>query len=78
MVKRVASLGLWFIAVGWGLNLFAAVAGVSQVPGLAFAAAVAAFVGLDPLHLFWPVARPTAPRRVEFETAAGKGALVTR
>jgi hypothetical protein len=55
MVKRIASATLWFIAAGWGFNLLGLITGTPPVMGFAFGAAVAAFVGTDPLHLFWPV-----------------------
>ena len=54
MVKRVACAVLWFLAVGWGLNFVVAITGVSPIIAMAVAAAVGAFVALDPLHLFWP------------------------
>ena len=52
MVKRVGSSLLWFVSIGWGMNLLAAFAGLPELPGLVGAAAVATFVGVDPLHLF--------------------------
>jgi hypothetical protein len=60
MVKRVASAGLWFLAVGWGFNYVGAMTGASPIVGMAVAAAVSAFVGIDPLHLVWP-ARAVSP-----------------
>jgi hypothetical protein len=55
MVKRIASATLWFIAAGWGFNLLGLITGTPPVMGFAFGAAVGAFVGIDPMHLFWPV-----------------------
>ena len=55
MVKRIAASALWFFAVSWGFNIVNAMTGFSPVLGMAIAAAVGTFVGLDPLHLFWPV-----------------------
>jgi hypothetical protein len=53
MVKRVGSSVLWFVSIGWGMNLLAVFAGLPELPGLVGAAALATFVGVDPLHLFW-------------------------
>ena len=64
MIKRVAVSSLWFLAVGWGLNYAVVVLGVSPIISLAFSAAVAAFVGIDPFHLFWPAPAPTVVERM--------------
>ena len=61
MVKRIASATLWFIAAGWGFNLLGLITGTPPVMGFAFGAAVGAFVGIDPLHLFWPVKAAAIP-----------------
>jgi hypothetical protein len=61
MVKRIASATLWFIAAGWGFNLLGLITGTPPVMGVAFGAAVGAFVGIDPLHLFWPVKAGAIP-----------------
>ncbi len=62
MVKRAVSVPLWFFA-GWTLyNLVAFVTGAPQYAGPVIGLALAAFVGLDPLHLFWPVAVRTSDR----------------
>lgn len=53
MVKRIASAAIWFLAVGWALNYVTLMMGVPSIVGLGIAAAVSAFVGLDPLHLVW-------------------------
>ena len=65
MVKRIASSVLWILAVGWGFNYLSAITGTSPAIGLAIAAAVGTFVGIDPLHLFWPqrAASPTTRAR---------------
>ena len=68
---------MWFLSAGWGFNFVAALPGVSQLPGLAAAVAIALFVGIDPLHLFWPVREPQA-RASGFETAPPQGALAAR
>ena len=54
MVKRIAGSALWFFAVCWGFNIVSAMTGFSPILGMAIAAAVGAFVVVDPLHLFWP------------------------
>lgn len=55
MVKRVASVALWFLAVGWAMNYVTLILGIPSIIGIAVAAVVSAVVGLDPLHLIWPV-----------------------
>jgi hypothetical protein len=77
MTKRVAASVLWFVSVGWGMNFVGALLGVPQLPGLLLAAGVAALVGIDPLHLFWPVREPQA-RASGFEKAPPQGALAAR
>jgi len=54
MVKRTASAFLWLVAVGWAFNFISAYTGAPQLIGSALAVTVAAFVGLDPLHVLWP------------------------
>lgn len=77
MTKRVAASVLWFVTAGWGMNFVAALLGAPQLPGLAAAVAIALFVGIDPLHLFWPVREPQA-RASGFEKAPPQGALAAR
>jgi hypothetical protein len=77
MTKRVAASVLWFVSPGWGMNFVAALLGAPQLPGLVLAAGVASFVGIDPLHLFWPVREPQA-RASGFEKAPPQGALAAR
>ena len=77
MVKRIASASLWFLAVGWGFNYLSAITGVSPVIGMAIAAALSAFVGLDPLHLFWPE-RISSPATRTRHIAQVSGALQTQ
>ena len=50
MVSRFVSGVLWFLAVGWGMNYLAAMAGTSQAPGLIVAAVLAAFVAARPFR----------------------------
>jgi len=79
MVKRIASATLWFIAVGWGFNLLGLITGTPPIMGIALGAAVGAFVGTDPMHLFWPikVATPAtaAPAR---DAVPATGAMQTQ
>jgi hypothetical protein len=77
MVKRIVSASMWFLAAGWGFNLLSLMTGVPPVAGIAFGAAVAAFVGLDPLHLFWPVKAPT-PAVLELDAVTSTGGLQTQ
>ncbi|HEV8404184.1 MAG TPA: hypothetical protein VGQ31_14235 [Candidatus Limnocylindrales bacterium] len=63
MVKRVAASVLWFLAVGWGMDYLTVIVGAPSVIGLAVSGAVAVFVGIDPLHLFWPAPAPSADAR---------------
>lgn len=63
MVKRVAASILWLLGVGWGMNYLSVLAGTSPIFGLALSAAIAAFVGIDPLHLFWPAPARTVVAR---------------
>jgi hypothetical protein len=73
MVKRIASGTLWFVAVGWGFNLLGLITGTPPVMGFVFGAVVGAFVGLDPLHLFWAI----KPAAVLATDVSSKGALQT-
>jgi hypothetical protein len=75
MVKRIASATLWFIAVGWGFNLLGLITGTPPIMGFAIGIVAGAFVGIDPLHLFWPVEAPAAPAR---DAIAANGAFQTR
>jgi hypothetical protein len=77
MVKRIFSGVMWFIAVGWGVNLLSLVTGTTQILGIALGAAVGTFVGMDPLHLIWPV-RAEAPVALALDTAAVTGAMQTQ
>lgn len=73
MVKRVGSSALWFLAVGWGLNLFATFEGLPELPGLIVAGVVAVFVAIDPMGLFWPpLDRPMLPRVATPAPATGR------
>jgi len=54
MAKRIGVSALWYLAVGWGLNYLALIVGFSTVLVYVAAFATAAFVAIDPAHLFWP------------------------
>jgi len=72
MIKRVAVAFLWLLAVGWGMNYVSVIFGTSPIFGLALSAAIAAFVGIDPLHLFWPApARNVMARTTETMSVPG-------
>ena len=72
MVKRVASVALWFIATGWAFNYVSLLTGLPSILGLALAGVVSAFVGLDPMRLVWPAREgPLAPRIVRVDVAQG-------
>ena len=77
MVKRIVSATLWFVAVGWGFNLLGLITGTPPIMGFAIGIAAGAFVGIDPMHLFWPVKllAPAAPSR---DAVAAKGPLQTQ
>jgi hypothetical protein len=61
MLKRSVAAVLWFFTVAWAWNFVAALTGLPQATGFVLALATAAFVAVDPKHLFWPAAlRPTA------------------
>jgi hypothetical protein len=77
MVKRIVSASMWFLAAGWGFNLLSLITGAPPIAGIAFGAAVAAFIGLDPLHLFWPVKAPT-PIVLDLDTLTTTGSLQTQ
>ena len=74
MVKRIVSGSLWFVAAGWGFNLLGLITGTPPVMGFVFGAAVGAFVGIDPLHLFWAVKAPAVPAR---DVVPAKGVVQT-
>jgi hypothetical protein len=75
MVKRIAMVVLWFIAVGAIFEYATLITGVSSIVGVVVAVAVSAFVGIDPLGLIWitprrsdrprPATSPQARRAVQ-------------
>ena len=65
MQKRLIAAPLWAIAVLVTYELAWSLVGVPRDLGPVLALAAAAFVGLDPLGLFWPrLALPAAGRDV--------------
>ena len=71
MSKRAAAALLWFAAIWVGYEILWSVGGVPRPIGPIVAAAVAGFVSLDPLGMFWPrsttsisTVRPTETSRV--------------
>jgi hypothetical protein len=74
MVKRIASVILWFFTVAWGWNYVALVSGLPSLLGLVVGAAAGALVWADPLHLLWSAARD-APARQAAASALAPGAL---
>lgn len=62
MVKRLASVLLWFIATGWAFNYLSLLLGTPSILGLVLAGGVSAFVGVDPMRLFWPAREVQANR----------------
>ena len=75
MVKRIASATLWFVAVGWGFNLLGLITGTPPIMGFAVGIVAGAFVGIDPMHLFWPVKAQAVAGR---DAVSAKGVLQTR
>ena len=77
MAKRIASSIIWFLAVGWGFNYISSITGVSPLIGMVLGVSIGAFVGMDPLHVFWPVTTkaPTAQMR---DAVPATGALQTQ
>jgi hypothetical protein len=61
MLKRSVAAVLWFFTVAWAWNYVAALTGLPAATGFVLGVAAAAFVAVDPKHLFSPAAlRPTA------------------
>jgi hypothetical protein len=61
MQKRIGVAVLWYLAVGWGLNYLALITGFPGFLVYVLAIASAAFVAVDPAHLFWPARDVGAP-----------------
>ena len=59
MVKRATAGLLWFVATLWMFNFASAFFGVPSFVGFFVAAAIAGFIGGDPLKLYWRSQRPT-------------------
>jgi hypothetical protein len=58
MLKRIVSAVLWFAVTGSAFNYLTLFMGIPPVTGLIAAGCVSLFVGVDPLHVFWPVSSP--------------------
>ena len=78
MVKRITASALWFFAVCWGFNIVSAMTGFSPILGMAIAGAVCTFVGIDPLHLFWPVQAALSATKIRETALPGPGAMRTQ
>jgi hypothetical protein len=78
MTRRIAASALWFLAVGWGFNYLSAITGVSPILGMAIAGAVGTFVGIDPLHLFWPVQAALPAMKMPETALPVSGAMQTQ
>ena len=61
MSKRAAAALFWFAAIWVGYEILWSVAGVPRPIGPIVAAAVAGFVSLDPLGVFWPGSTTSLP-----------------
>ena len=70
MSKRAVAATLWFAAVWFGYEIVWSIAGVPRGIGPVAAFAVAAFVTVDPLAVFWPrTARSTAKPAATIEVS---------
>ena len=56
-LRRILGAFLWFEAAGSAAGILMYVTGVPTALSLVVGAAVAAFVYVDPTHLFWPTRR---------------------
>lgn len=54
MTKRLIVAFLWFSAAWFGYEVVWSLAGVTRLAGPVVASAVATFVAVDPMTLFWP------------------------
>ena len=61
MSKRVVAALLWFGVTWFGYEIVWSLTGVPRAMGPVVATAIAAFVAIDPMTLFWP--RPTPSSR---------------
>ena len=72
MKKRLFATVLWFYATWYGWSILADMAGWPDMLGPVIGLAVAAFVGLDPMHRIWaklPAPAPVTMPAMEPETA---------
>jgi len=64
MTKRALSSVIWFFAVWLAYEIVRSLMGVPRALGPVFATAIASFVAVDPMTLFWPrPARETKSNR---------------
>jgi hypothetical protein len=59
MVKRIASVPLWFVSIWLTYGLVAYFTGLPANAGAILGALAAAFVFLDPTGVFWGATEPT-------------------
>jgi len=64
MWKRVLSAGMWFVLIAWAWNYAAWLLDAPEALGPMIGAAVALFVAVDPLRLFWPRPAESTPKAV--------------
>jgi hypothetical protein len=69
MPKRAVAALLWFAMIWVGYEIIWSVAGVPRPIGPIVAAAVAGFVGLDPVGMFWPRSTTSLPSVRPVETS---------
>jgi len=78
MINRFVAGALWFLALGWGMNYLAALAGTSQAPGLIVAAVVAGLFAARPFRYArapQPKAPEPTPLGIARQSAASEGGI---
>jgi hypothetical protein len=60
MKKRITASVLWFLVTWYAWNVLAWMLGLPELAGPVIAAAVAAFIAGDPMHLIWSRTKATA------------------
>jgi hypothetical protein len=71
MLKRLLASVLWFYATWYGWSILADMTGLPDMLGPVLGLALAAFIGLDPMHRIWtrrPAPEPVATPALEPET----------
>ena len=72
MKKRLLATVLWFYATWYGWSILADMVGMPAMLGPVIGLAVAAVIGLDPMHRIWtkqPTPAPATVSALEPETA---------